>query len=100
MSDILPGISMTFVESPRKHASYKIGEVIFDKKQYTLEDAQDFWTDFQIYCVDKKYSLNKKFPSIEFACDIDGGYIVFGCYRNITEYEPKEFLKTQLQQLE
>ena len=98
--EIDEGITAAFVLPNRKQGTIHLGEMIFDKKFFSYDDACDFWSDFDVRCVRKKDSMNKKVPSLEFAIEVEGDLIVYGFYRNISEYEPKEFLWKQLEEME
>ena len=98
VKDIIPGVTAAIIEPKKRGGRYRLGELIFEKPEFSADDAFDFWDDFQVDCVETKKSLNKKFGKIAFAA-ADDGIMVLGIYRDSSRHF-KKTLKEQIRLLD
>ena len=99
VKDIVPGVTAAIVEPRRRGGPYRLGELIFERPEFSEDDAFDFWEDFQVECVEYRKNLNKKFGEIAFVA-FEDDVIVLGIYRDGAGFFKKKTLKEQLRALD
>lgn len=75
----------------------KLFALVFDKELFGPDAALDYFSDYEIRYVTKKYSWDKKIPIVDDIINLDSGKYIAVCWRNIGE---KEFFYKQLEQIE
>ncbi len=92
------GVGVVIGENKSKYKSgdYKIGEIVFDKSHFTLEDASDYFHGLDFHFA-RKSEENKKVPPIAILVDLGKKGYLYGVLRGC---EKIGTIKDQLAEME
>lgn len=80
--EIDDGLAIVYGEHRNKRKRYKFLSIIFDKDQWTLEEAGEFWMDYEFRIIHKK-QWGTKIPPADMWVETDRDVYVFVCQRQI-----------------